>query len=156
MEQYSPIPTQKCTKHQETCGDEGTDVHHFAVFSISVICNVPVKETGWGVMKEGKEKREREGGYQRPSEAHCRANSLDFFTHLGCSLTCALHTLTFLLPPAKKEDGKKLRILPWWVGNLSNKTEPSLSLWERSQDCCNCKASHCNCKPGLWATGLLR
>lgn len=62
-------------------------------------------------MKEGKEKREGEGerreeGYQRPSEAHCRANFLDFFTHLGCSLTCPLPTLTILLPTAKKEEGK--------------------------------------------------
>lgn len=113
-QQYSPIPTQKCIRRH--AGDEGTDVHHFTVFSISVSATFQLKKQGGEWWRKGKKRRGRgreerreegrEGGYQRPSEAHCRANLLDFFTHLGCSLTCPLHTLTFLLPTAKKEEGK--------------------------------------------------
>lgn len=162
--QYSPNQLRNELSSSRHAGDGGTDVHHFTVFSISVSATFQLKKQGWGVMKG--EKEMKEGEERREEDREGRRLPTPFRGSLQSKFTWFLYTFWLLsnlssshfnlfTSHCQERRGKKLWACPQWVGNLSNKTEPSLSLCERSQDRCNCKAPHCNCKPGLWATGLL-
>lgn len=134
-------PHPNSEMHQETCGGWRHRCPSLYCLLYFCICNVPVKETGWGVMKEGKEKeREGKGGTERGREG--RRLPTPFRGSLQSKFTWFLYTSWLLsnlssshfnlfTSHCQERRGKKLRILPWWVGNLSNKTEPSLSLCER-------------------------